>query len=221
MIRTEELLSDLKRVRDKIGMLPSRNLYREHGKYNTATFHRHFGSWNKALLECFGAIIQERPKNRPVIKCLRCHKETKNPKFCSSSCAAIYNNKQRKHEDNNCIRCGKKIRSICMCCKECLPFYKIEKYGEKTIREFREIPASKNRYQNVRNHAHRVAALYGIIKKCSFCDCNNHLDLCHIEDIGTFTDDTQLNIINSPTNLIYLCPNHHWDLDHGYLKIEK
>ena len=220
MINKIELLEDLKQIKNRIGFIPSSNEYKKYGKYHLATVARKFGSWNNALIKCFGEVIKERSPKRPIIKCLCCKKNTKNPKFCSSSCAAIYNNiKRKKYEDVNCIKCGKKIRHNCVYCKECLPLYKIEQYGKRTIGEFRKTSASKNRYQRVRNHAHIVANYYNIKKECPYCDYKNHVQLCHIKDIGEFTDITTLNIINGPTNLIYLCPNHHWDLDHGYLKL--
>lgn len=218
MINKNDLVEDLKQVKEKTGSIPSINNYRKHGSYNPATFHRRFGSWNEALTECFGQIIQEKPQERPVIKCLHCEKETKNPKFCSSNCSATYNNiKRSKHPSNNCVKCGEKIKHTSICCIKCYPLYKIEKFGEKIIKQFRDIPSSKNRYQDVRNHAHRVADYYDIKKECPYCDYRNHVQLCHIKDIGDFPNDSTLNEINDPTNLIYLCPNHHWDLDHGHL----
>lgn len=41
--------------------------------------------------------------------CLTCCQETSNPKFCSSSCAATYNNTGRRRHGkgpNNCLCCG-------------------------------------------------------------------------------------------------------------------
>ena len=220
MIKKIELINDLKKVRNKSKNIPSQNIYKKYGKYNIATFHRRFGSWNTALIECLGEIVQEKPNKRPIIKCLHCKKETKNPKFCSSNCAAIYNNKKRKkYIDKECIKCRKKIRHNCICCKDCLEIYKIEQFGKKTIKKFRNIPSSKNRYQKVRDHAHRIAKYYEIKKECPYCNYRNHVQLCHIRDIGDFPDNALLNEINNIKNLIYLCPNHHWDLDHGFFKL--
>jgi len=218
MISKEELLNDLQMVKNKISQIPSQNLYKKYGKYSTATLHRRFGSWNNALIECFNDIIKEKSKKRDIIKCSQCEEETKNPKFCSSKCAAIYNNIKRSNP-NSCIKCGNRIRKNSICCKNCIGIYKIEKYGEKTIKEFRDIPASKNRYQSVRYHAHQIAELHNLSKKCHYCNYENHFQLCHIKDIGNFPDSAKLKEINHPTNLIFLCPNHHWDLDHNLLTL--
>lgn len=46
------------------------------------------------------------------MKCLNCNKETNNPKFCSSSCSASYNNRKRKkiEEVCKCQCCGKEFQ---------------------------------------------------------------------------------------------------------------
>jgi recombinational DNA repair protein RecR len=58
-----------------------------------------------------------------------------------------------------------------------------------------------------------------IKKHCQFCDYKNHFHLCHIKDIFKFDKSTKLKVVNDPKNLIFLCPNHHWDLDHGKLEL--
>jgi len=68
-------------------------------------------------------------------KCLFCEKDTKNPKFCGSSCAAKYNNKHREYKPLldkrkkivSCMECKKQIKRnirassyniLCNKCKE-------------------------------------------------------------------------------------------------------
>jgi len=51
----------------------------------------------------------EIPMTRKIRKCISCGKETRNPKFCSRSCAAHYNNKKfpkRTAKEWYCIICG-------------------------------------------------------------------------------------------------------------------
>ena len=57
-------------------------------------------------------------------------------------------------------------------------------------------------------------------KICVICGYNLHVERCHIKAISSFPTNTRLGIINSPDNLIYCCPNHHWELDHGILPKE-
>ncbi|MHA1469013.1 MAG: homing endonuclease associated repeat-containing protein [Candidatus Asgardarchaeia archaeon] len=222
MIKTQELLDDLKSVKNKIKSIPSKKYYDEYGRYNSATVERRFGTWNNALLECFGEVVRIQPPKRPIIECKNCGKKTKNPKFCSQSCNATYSNKRRYGPPNLCKICGKRIIRQSQTCRKCYIPYTMKKFGEKSIREFRKIPASKNRYQGIRNHAHQVARYYKLKSdKCLLCDYLNHLDLCHIKDIGSFNDDVTLNEINSFDNLVFLCPNHHWDLGHGKISKEE
>ena len=52
-ISDEDLLNDLKRVYAIVGKKSlSQSDYAIHGKYGTNTYHRRFGSWNKALQKC-------------------------------------------------------------------------------------------------------------------------------------------------------------------------
>lgn len=37
--------------------------------------------------------------------------------------------------------------------------------------------------------------------------------------VSVFDENTPIFEINSITNLIVLCPNHHWEYDNGILKI--
>lgn len=58
------------------------------------------------------------------MKCVTCSKETSNPKFCSRSCAATFNNTGRRRHGrgpNNCLHCGKLTGSSAQiyCSREC------------------------------------------------------------------------------------------------------
>jgi predicted restriction endonuclease len=54
-------------------------------------------------------------------------------------------------------------------------------------------------------------------RKCAICGYDLHIDICHIKPIKDFPDDAYIADINNTTNLIALCKNHHWELDHGLL----
>jgi len=55
---------------------------------------------------------------------------------------------------------------------------------------------------------------------CDYCGYDRHVDVCHIKPIHEFDNSYSRVIeVNNPLNLICLCPNHHWELDHGYLDI--
>lgn len=44
-------------------------------------------------------------------------------------------------------------------------------------------------------------------------------DKNYIKKISSFELKNKLEEINSLENLVYLCPNHHWELDNDILKI--
>lgn len=53
--------------------------------------------------------------------CLLCGSETRNPKFCSNSCAASHNNKKspKRRPEGKCKLCGKPSVTSRAYCKEC------------------------------------------------------------------------------------------------------
>lgn len=52
---------------------------------------------------------------------------------------------------------------------------------------------------------------------CYICGYKNHVEVAHIKAVSEFEDCTPVSVINSITNLIGLCPNHHWEYDNGVL----
>ena len=55
--------------------------------------------------------------------------------------------------------------------------------------------------------------------KCPICGYTNHVEIAHIKAVSDFSNDTIITEINNPSNLIGLCPNHHWEFDNGMLDI--
>lgn len=224
MITQEMIKEDLLRVGKQLGYKPSCREYKKHGgKYGTQTiFDKFDGSWNDAIKFSIGDNLPFKPKCNQLLKpCETCGAPTTNPKYCSRSCAVKTTNRispKRMMVKKKLCQCGKKINMQSKLCRVCHRKEKTLQYGEKEIGEFRKIDASKNRYQLVRSHAHEIYNSKRMRpSKCLLCDYKNHLDLCHIDDICSFPDDTKIKIINSLNNLVFLCPNHHWDLGHGKL----
>jgi hypothetical protein len=56
-------------------------------------------------------------------------------------------------------------------------------------------------------------------KCCKVCSYNKHVQVCHIKAINTFPKTALVGEVNAQSNLILLCPNHHWELDHGLLDL--
>lgn len=134
--------------------------------------------------------------------CILCKKETDNPKFCSSSCAASYNNRGvRRHGQapvkNNCLSCGE-LTSIKFCSNKCQGAYKRKIICEQV--ESNEIV----RWKQIKRY------LLDKDPKCSECGINSwrdkpiSLECDHIDGDGT---NNRLN------NARLLCPNCHSQTD--------
>lgn len=164
-------------------------------------------------------------------KCKQCKKAIKrtpselkkiNNSFCSQSCAGTYNGKKfpKRKPTLLCKKCGKRTTAKNKMCKSCFSLQKTTDFGEMKIQDFKSTYA-RHKYQNVRNHAHRIAKYYNIDKKCYLCGYDKHTDLCHKKPISDFHADTKLKIVNDPLNLVFLCKNHHWEIDNKKIKLSK
>lgn len=222
VIPKSKLLQALRDLATKRGSLPSSSYCKEYGEYDAETYKRRFGSWNNALQICFGEIIKLAADQKLEHKCEHCGTMTKNPKFCSKSCSASKNNSDFPKRTRRCFcdDCGKYMRSRKFNqskCKKCKDREFLERFGEKKISDFSSTYA-RHRYQNVRLHAHRVAKLHGLERRCKICGYDKHVHLSHKKPIASFSKNTRLFVVNNIKNLGYLCPNHHWELDAGLLK---
>lgn len=157
------------------------------------------------------------------MNCLHCQKITTNPKFCNKSCSASFNNKIPKRKVllyNLCQKCNKRLTRYkgnrkSTLCQKCYNDEECINYGNKTLQEVLMeglSRAARHKYQLVRQHAKRVVRQFGLSKVC-LCGYSKHVELCHKKSISSFDKQTKLNVINSSENLVYLCPNCHWEFD--------
>jgi hypothetical protein len=76
-----------------------------------------------------------------------------------------------------------------------------------------------NYFSRIRSHATNLVKHLNLSSDCIVCGFE-HTDICHIKPIASFPDETPINVVNSPSNLVILCKNCHWLFDHGYDSIE-
>lgn len=154
-------------------------------------------------------------------ECLNCGSETKT-KFCSKSCAATYNNKihKKRQPEHKCKKCSCPIVAGRFYCKDCSP--RKGKHKRSLLESIYSTQANKsNNYSYIRWHARKVFwEQEGVIKKCQNCGYDKHVEVCHIKPISAFEKETLIEEVNSPENLIGLCPNCHWEFDSGVLNIK-
>lgn len=55
--------------------------------------------------------------------------------------------------------------------------------------------------------------------KCAICGYSKHVEVAHIKAVNEFDDSATVREIDSLSNLIGLCPNHHWEYDNGILTL--
>lgn len=54
-------------------------------------------------------------------------------------------------------------------------------------------------------------------KSCEVCGYAKHVEFAHLIPLRDFPPTTTLDEVNRPENVRILCPNHHWEFDHGML----
>jgi predicted restriction endonuclease len=52
---------------------------------------------------------------------------------------------------------------------------------------------------------------------CQVCGYKHHIELAHIKPISSFSEQDKLGVINDSSNILVLCPNHHWEFDNNVL----
>lgn len=74
---------------------------------------------------------------------------------------------------------------------------------------------SRGKFHNIRINARKVMKDANIVKECKKCGYNKYVEVCHIKAISDFPATALISEVNSLSNLMYLCPNCHWELDNG------
>jgi hypothetical protein len=137
----------------------------------------------------------------------------KDKKYCSKSCFAKRNNKTSPpKKEHFCKRCGCWISSKWTArtnCDEC--YYTLRNAGKQKI--------SDSTHSKIRSHARHT--IKDREQVCANCRYNKFVETCHIKPIQSFSKDTLISIVNDPENLILLCPNCHWELDHNMITIDQ
>lgn len=148
--------------------------------------------------------------------------------FCSRSCSVKINNLgKRRHPPRNCVKCNKQYitnkthRSLrrCECCIK--QIMTSQEAKEMTLEQHLERDSIKDKHPSwkaahIRNFNRSWNKdLLGL--SCQMCGYKHHIELAHIKPISSFSEQDKLGVINDPSNILVLCPNHHWELDNNIL----
>lgn len=75
-------------------------------------------------------------------------------------------------------------------------------------------------YGKIRDNAKSLIKYYYPEKECKICEYDTHVECCHIKDIQDYPDEALITDINSKENLVWLCPNHHYEFDAGIIDLD-
>lgn len=159
--------------------------------------------------------------------CKNCGQEAKSKYarvFCSVSCSAIWNNRnstghklrlEKATQPRYCPECSSNMikRSKGWRCPNCSISYLKDTIRYKTLAEIMRL--NKNAHSRIRSHARHVFYGSNPDMKCFRCGYDTFIEVCHIRAIKSFSPDSLIQEINDLSNLIGLCPNCHWEYDHG------
>lgn len=150
-------------------------------------------------------------------ECSQCSTPTNNPKFCCKSCSAKFNNKAnpKRKIQRVCSRCDQKCKhwKTLLCSKHHEEY--IQKRAAfcetKTLEEYRR-GEKTNKFSGVRGLA-RTKFKHLLLLPCK-CGYSKHVEICHKRPISDFPLTTLISEVNHPDNIVQLCRNCHWELDH-------
>lgn len=178
-----------------------------------------------------------------MANCIVCLKQLKTGKFCCShtcsnkafprrsrirrfclSCKVELNITTNKRIPVRCDECYRRITSPGRAIKRQLTLDEIKTISLREIQA--RYPSNKskglNRNATVRYYAGLLNA--DLVKRypmCQMCGYHKHVEMAHIKPISTFDDESTIEEINGETNLLILCPTHHWEFDAGILSLSE
>lgn len=184
-----------------------------------------YKSYNTEVKDYCQKIISCANCGKEVVKSANQIRKAKHGKnYCSSSCAAISNNKIttefKKKKTKVCKRCSNLVFSNYSYCKECWKILgSIDNITLYDVAGERAMDAT--RYSPIRARCRRVYEKSDRPKCCLKCGYDKHYEVCHIKAISEFSLESLISEINSKENTVALCPNCHWEFDHGFIKKEE
>ncbi len=155
------------------------------------------------------------------IRCINCEKFHSNSKFCSRDCYFKYSMKYytyRQKQPKYCNKCnqiffyGWTSRKRCNDCSE-----QYKDWSNITWGQFRKDRPNFQAHARLRQIARTIYHRTDKPKLCTNCGYDKFYEVCHLKPIADFDESSFISDINSLDNLVALCPNCHWEYDHGLL----
>jgi len=182
---------------------------------------------NPVICKYCGVYLIVYPKDRI------CHIRKKI--YCSQHCFGKDSNAERVANNNRgykpkkpkkqCLGCEKKLypRTKGNYCIRCRADNMIAKFSQRTKKSvFEQFDGRWDCCRaTITKHARKMYLRSDREKYCIVCKYDKHFEVCHIKSVEEFEDTATIAEINALTNVISLCPNHHWEFDNGLLNKEE
>lgn len=149
--------------------------------------------------------------------CLHCGTQTANAKYCSRSCANRVNGHLfpgRQRIARSCKHCGRALATRRTTCDQCNPSFV----------DWQMVPLHQLKAKVLQQYAAQIRGLARMLYRrssrpnaCAVCGYDTYHEVCHIKPINGFLPTDSVADVNRLRNLVALCPNHHWEFDHGLL----
>ena len=169
--------------------------------------------------------LLRRQRGYVKMKCANstCDKEAK-VKFCSRSCSVTVTNVTHKKRQ----RTSQRWKKCPYCGKDCTSSWHVqcrsEYEGNRTLENVLNSLSIQGRHPSwkfvhLRHHNQKVNKE---LRKhpCQMCGYKLVVELSHIRPVRSFPLTATLSEVNDPSNILVLCPNHHWEFDHELLRLE-
>lgn len=249
------ILTDLKFLNTHLNRTPTRIEFLKYSNISRRAVNKVFGTYTEALIAADIKPIKSLSLGVSQVSCKYCNKSfektnqniTKtNNNFCSRSCAATYNNKNRildktfriekrrffpKLTPNyiylksfvicgNCNNTYNKIGTRIANNNTCSILCHMELGMKNRIMKDSIKRTGANTYDALRQNA-RAYSKHIYPPLCMICGYDKHYEVCHVKDLKDFTREETFFEVNNKTNLIHLCSNCHWEFDKGLILIQE
>lgn len=159
--------------------------------------------------------------------CLQCNNKTENPRFCSRSCAAKYNNTRtpKRQLEGSCLICNTKISSTLKYCSSlCRKTARVA--SRRTDQETKEANVKAVISYRKRTKIKAVTYLGGKCKLCGYDKCPEALHFHHIDpkqkdfSVSKSGNTRAWNKVKLEIDkCILLCANCHTEVHAGVSKL--
>lgn len=225
----KDLQKELLRLVDVLNKVPTRVEFIKLNKVEScykSSFSLVYSSYNDLLEDCGLPVRKRKPKSALSLNCKGCNKpiivrdrEGQTNYFCSSSCSATHNNKNRRKKVlNTCNNCGGEHKSsAAQCSYKCRIEYNAK---NTTLGECLTSGGNQQKFSNIRGMARSYSKYLPNKNMCQNCGYDKHTEIAHIKSIPSFGMSTLVWEVNHENNLLALCRNCHWEFDKGELSID-